>query len=70
MVVRVRSFSRTVNVTDPSHVDTLIEQVTSEVDTFLSTLALNNVMDVRTSLTGTAKYGPFATYEALVFYLE
>ena len=70
MVVRVRNFSRTALANDPQAVNALIEAVIDEVDTFLSTLSINNVCDVRTSLVGTSKYGNLTTYEALVYYLE
>ena len=74
MVVRIRNFSRTLFVLESrelaNDIDNLIHEVTTEVDAFVSTLALNNICDIRTKLTAGGKYSRIATYEALVYYLE
>ena len=70
MIVKVRVFQRTERITGPEQMGTMIESVRSESETFLATLALNNVCDSRDHLAVAGKDTTFTTFLITIYYLE
>lgn len=69
-IVKVRIFSRTEQVTGVGYPPSMIESVRAQAETFLATLAINDVCDVREQWATVGKDTTFSVFQMSVYYLE
>lgn len=69
MVGQVAIFRDTIKMTlNSQDVNSLVDSVTTQANTFMNTLASSNILNVQTVMTPATKYGLFTHFQIVVTY--